>query len=110
MERRNFLRSLVGGVAVAAAARSWPFRVYSFPSEPKIYPGRLFQYTDRYFGLYGTDGHLIAYLNRDQLAAMRELGIALHRPSLDLSGLTWENLKRSPKPWTSLNNSDATKA
>jgi hypothetical protein len=31
MERRNFLRVLVGGVAVAAAARAWPFRVYSFP-------------------------------------------------------------------------------
>jgi hypothetical protein len=34
MERRNFLRTLVGGVAVAAAVRTWPFRVYSFPSEP----------------------------------------------------------------------------
>lgn len=33
MERRNFLRALVGGVATAAAVRSWPFRVYSFPSE-----------------------------------------------------------------------------
>jgi hypothetical protein len=34
MERRNFLRTLIGGVAVAAAIRTWPFRVYSFPSEP----------------------------------------------------------------------------
>lgn len=33
MDRRNFLRTLVGGVAGAAAARAWPFRVYSFPSK-----------------------------------------------------------------------------
>jgi hypothetical protein len=36
MDRRNFLRSLVGGVAVAAAARTFPFRVFSFPPEIKI--------------------------------------------------------------------------
>lgn len=33
MNRRNFLRTLVGGVAGAAAVRTWPFRVYSFPSK-----------------------------------------------------------------------------
>lgn len=33
MDRRNFLRTLVGGVAGAAAVRTWPFRVYSFPSK-----------------------------------------------------------------------------
>lgn len=33
MDRRKFLSQLVGGVAVAAAARTWPFRVYSFPLE-----------------------------------------------------------------------------
>jgi len=32
MDRRNFLRSLVDGVAVATAVRTWPFRVYSFPA------------------------------------------------------------------------------
>jgi hypothetical protein len=32
MNRRNFL-GLVGGVSMAAAVRTWPFRVYSFPSE-----------------------------------------------------------------------------
>jgi hypothetical protein len=31
MDRRNFLRSLVGGVAAAAAVRTFPFRVFSFP-------------------------------------------------------------------------------
>jgi len=32
MDRRNFLRTLIGGVAAGAAVRTWPFRVYSFPS------------------------------------------------------------------------------
>lgn len=36
MNRRGFLGTLIGGVAAGAAVRSWPFRVYSFPSEPKI--------------------------------------------------------------------------
>lgn len=33
MNRRGFLKMLVGGVAVAAAAPSFPFRVFSFPSD-----------------------------------------------------------------------------
>ena len=36
MNRRNFLGALVGGVATAAAVRTWPFRVYSFPADPQI--------------------------------------------------------------------------
>ena len=35
MNRRFFLTSLIGGVAASAAVRTWPFRVYSFPSEVK---------------------------------------------------------------------------
>ena len=35
MERRSFLKTLLGGVAASAAVRTWPFRVYSFPSEIK---------------------------------------------------------------------------
>jgi len=31
-ERRNFLKTLVGGVAIAAAVQ-FPFRVYSFPHD-----------------------------------------------------------------------------
>jgi hypothetical protein len=34
VNRRSFLRSIVGGVAAAAAVRTFPFRVYSFPTEP----------------------------------------------------------------------------
>ena len=32
MNRRNFFRTMIGGVAAAAAVRTWPFRVYSFPT------------------------------------------------------------------------------
>jgi hypothetical protein len=33
MNRRGFLSTLIGGVAATAAVRSFPFRVFSFPSE-----------------------------------------------------------------------------
>lgn len=33
MNRRHFLGTLLGGVAANAAVRTWPFRVYSFPTE-----------------------------------------------------------------------------
>ena len=32
MNRRNFLSTLIGGLAATAAVRSFPFRVFSFPS------------------------------------------------------------------------------
>ncbi len=34
--RRNFLGLMVGGIAAAAAVRTFPFRVYSFPKEPVL--------------------------------------------------------------------------
>lgn len=37
MKRRDFLGVMVGGIAAAAAVRTWPFRVFSFPSE--VVPG-----------------------------------------------------------------------
>ena len=36
MDRRSFLRTLIGGVAGAAAVRTWPFRVFSFPAVPAL--------------------------------------------------------------------------
>lgn len=33
MERRNFLRLAIGGIAAATAVRTFPFRVYSFPTD-----------------------------------------------------------------------------
>lgn len=58
MNRRNFLRLTVGGVAAGAAVRTWPFRVYSFPGEIKvvspfdILPGPVYVYpSPMYFGM-----------------------------------------------------------
>jgi hypothetical protein len=38
MDRRHFLQTLVGGLAAGAAIRTWPFRVYSFPTEIQTIP------------------------------------------------------------------------
>jgi hypothetical protein len=38
MNRRHFLSTVVGGVAAAAAVRTWPFRVYSFPNKVELAP------------------------------------------------------------------------
>lgn len=36
MDRRQFFRSKIGGVAAGAAVRSWPFRAYFFPKQVMI--------------------------------------------------------------------------
>ena len=36
MDRRNFFRQMIGGVAAAAAVRTFPFRVFSFPTDLRI--------------------------------------------------------------------------
>lgn len=36
MNRREFIGSVVGGIATGTAVRTWPFRVYSFPTEFRI--------------------------------------------------------------------------
>jgi hypothetical protein len=33
ISRRGFIGTLIGGVVAGAAVRTWPFRVYSFPSQ-----------------------------------------------------------------------------
>lgn len=33
MNRRGFLAALTGGVVAGAAVRTWPFRVFSFPTD-----------------------------------------------------------------------------
>lgn len=38
IDRRGFLGSLIGGVATASAVRTWPFRVFSFPSTIVVSP------------------------------------------------------------------------
>lgn len=34
MNRRAFFGRVVGGIAAGAAVRSWPYRVFSFPTQP----------------------------------------------------------------------------
>jgi Rieske Fe-S protein len=37
VNRRGFLGMMIGGVVAGAAVRTWPFRVFSFPSEIKTF-------------------------------------------------------------------------
>src|SRR5712671_3555595 len=117
MDRRNFLRTLVGGVAVAAAVRTFPFRVYSFPSTPAVIDPklarRMLERIREALGAEVNDPPPIWYLNPDQEKALAEYmgsneflkrrtivehrcgGVAFvgdkHLP-------TWKNLSRSPQP------------
>lgn len=36
MNRRAFFGTMIGGIATAAAVRTWPFRVFSFASNPHL--------------------------------------------------------------------------
>ena len=53
MNRRAFIGSLVGGVATATAVRTWPFRVFSFPSKIVI-PSHRFSFLEM-FALNGPE-------------------------------------------------------
>lgn len=100
MERRNFLRTLVGGVAVAAAARTWPFRVYSFPSEPitqsLIVGDSSMFYEGQMIAIYGLGG-LLPNANYEIVSvdhAAREVEFKTVHQSI----LNWKSLSRSPQP------------
>lgn len=58
MNRRNFLRMMVGGVAAGAAVRTFPFRVYSFPKQINLepLPLPLSLYGMRYADVYAETG------------------------------------------------------
>jgi len=71
MNRRDFLKGLlgglVGGVAAVEAVRTWPFRVYSFPQEifvPKPIPVVLYD--------AGVEQAYIVNYVRDQLTKLGE--------------------------------------
>lgn len=64
MNRRNF----IGGLFAGAAVRTWPFRVYSFPTEIAKPQG---------VSIYSSSGGLardVWYLHGAQLLALRDLG------------------------------------
>ena len=79
MNRRNFFRSMVGGVAAAAAVRTWPFRVYSFPTEVKTFwwkpediIGQSIYRTTAASANYFHVGDIL-YLHPDQVAVAKEI-------------------------------------
>src|SRR5258708_1012113 len=45
MDRRSFFRFMIGGVAATTAVRTWPFRVFSFPTNLAM---SLPDFTDKY--------------------------------------------------------------
>jgi len=112
MNRRNFLRSLVGGVAVGAAVRTWPFRVYSFPSEPKLFTGDfIIAYDSNFFNgqmiaAYSPDGGLCRGVYRVLKvdAERREItmtfeppqkrDLVMHPSEADNRLLNWDRLTR----------------
>jgi hypothetical protein len=53
MDRRKFISTLIGGVAASAAMRTFPFRVFSFPSEIEIpnYAAEIYR-AGLYYGVY----------------------------------------------------------
>lgn len=74
MNRRGFIGALVGGVAIAQAVRSWPFRVFSFPSELRVVDPLIGQtvFTTA-SGNYFQAGDNIWVVHTAQLDAFKEL-------------------------------------
>lgn len=61
MDRRSFLKTLTGGIAIAAAERAFPFRTYFFPSDIKLVKAEEFEkiiekLADREFELVHPNG------------------------------------------------------
>jgi hypothetical protein len=79
MNRRNFFGLMVGGVAASTAVRTWPFRVFSFPTEIKYlaFPGsftRMDPADMAGFGVYDESGGLstnVAYVSARELEQIR---------------------------------------
>jgi len=105
MERRGFLKLMVGGVAAAAAVRTYPFRVFSFPKEivvPQVATSvltleamrKLIEQMKRRLGTVTQD---TIYMHPEQLAAFKQLGfvggyemrLVEAPPSLGCIPVTW---------------------
>ena len=65
MDRRSFLRDMIGGVAAAAAVRTFPFRVYSFPTIIK--PLNIGTWESM------TCEQILAHLNKELQRAMKDI-------------------------------------
>jgi hypothetical protein len=91
VDRRNFMRSLIGGVAATAAVRTWPFRVFSFAPEVKVFTleylnqamGRIDMLDLSRWGRFEFEP-LTFYMNADQERAWLEI-FKIHRTVIDLT-------------------------
>ncbi len=110
---------MIGGVAAAAAVRTFPFRVYSFPTTPAVMDPavarRMIERIRQALGAEVNDPPIAFYLNPDQAKALAEcmgskdfrrmqlLAFVEHRcAGITFVGETplptWKNLSRSPNP------------
>jgi hypothetical protein len=77
VNRRKFLSTLIGGVAAAAAVRTFPFRVYSFPTELTPAP-RIFAAVDwgfepgMYLSIAGLDYRVDEHMPKNEVWLVRE--------------------------------------
>ena len=88
MNRRSFLSTLVGGVAVAAAQRTWPFRVYSFGSEPRLIGGDpvivpiVYKDFKRYVFMRNAHDGIVQAWSLDERAYWRKRGYEIDGPEM----------------------------
>jgi hypothetical protein len=90
MNRRSFLGMLVGGLATAAAVRTFPFRVFSFPSEiksPSVPPKELLELWKqrlKIVSMLGPSAPADWYMHPLQLQRLKELGYVDYAISGDI--------------------------
>src|ERR1700688_3456399 len=94
MDRRYFLRTLIGGVAATAAVRTWPFRVYSFPTSP-VLANLGTEYAEQLYNIFRKyQSDRLFMMNMDQEAAFISIGMTVYNPEIQ-GDLTWNNLERT---------------
>jgi hypothetical protein len=98
MNRRNFFRTMIGGVAATAAVRTWPFRVYSFPSEVQQ-PRWMVSMCGRNTFL---KGDLVAIFNASQSRAWQRLAYRIAAVDAKERTLTIEKIEQSTYNWQGL--------
>jgi len=100
----------VGGVAAVAAVRSFPFRVFSFPAEPRLLAKETANYIITVLGSEQLDnGDLVWIMHPAQAKAWDRLrykisAIDQQERTIELANLrqsqyNWKNLSRSPNPF-----------
>jgi hypothetical protein len=95
MNRRNFLSTMLYGLAASVAVRKFPFSVYSFPKEIKplnvvpAVPKEIVELWKKRLEMvkrFGTDAGGEWWMHPKQLAALKQLGFGLPRIELHKIG------------------------